>query len=178
MTSSDAADANRTATVASSSWPRRALAAVWARRETLFWTALVVAVLVIQWPMLKGWYYKATGAEAPASAIAWRTDFDAALAEARLTNKPLLVDFSADWCPPCVAMKHDVWPHPQVAVAVNSAVVPLLVDADRDAVLGPRYQVSAIPTVLLIDAGGRVIKRHDGYLPRSGVLRFLAGAAE
>ena len=178
MTSSDAADASRTATVAASSWPHRALAAVRARRETLFWTALVVGVLVIQWPMLKGWYYKATGAEAPPSAIAWRTDFDAALAEAKLTNKPLLVDFSADWCPPCVAMKHDVWPHPQVAAAVNSAVVPLLVDADRDAVLGPRYQVSAIPTVLLIDAGGRVIKRHDGYLPRSGVLRFLAGAAE
>ena len=178
MTSSDAADANRTATVASSSWPRRALAAVWARRETLFWAALVVAVLVIQWPMLKGWYYKATGAEAPQSAIAWRTDFDTAIAEARLANKPLLVDFSADWCPPCVAMKHDVWPHPEVAAAVNRAVVPLLVEADRDAVLGPRYQVSAIPAVLLIDAGGRVIKRHDGYLPRSGVLRFIAGAAE
>ena len=178
MNTSDSAGVNRSVTMAAASGPRRALAAVWARRETLFWAALVVAVLVIQWPMLKGWYYKATGAEAPASAIAWRTDFDAALAEARLANKRVLVDFSADWCPPCVAMKHDVWPHPQVAAAVNDGYVPVLVDADLDTVLAARFQVSTIPAVLMLDAGGNLVKRNDGYLPRSGMLRFLAGAAE
>jgi thiol:disulfide interchange protein len=158
--------------------PRGALAAVWRRRETLFWTALLAVVVTIQWPMLKGWYYKTTGAEAPASAIAWRTDFDGALAEARAGGKRVLVDFSADWCPPCVAMKHDVWPRADVARAVNAAAVPVLVDADRDAVLGARYGVSAIPTVLLLDADGRVLKRHDGYLPRSGVLRLLEESAD
>jgi thiol:disulfide interchange protein len=178
MTRSDAADGNRGAAVAGTPAPRRALAVVWARRETLFWAALVIAVILIQWPMLKGWYYKSTGAEAPPSAIVWRTDFDAALAEARVTNKRVLVDFSADWCPPCVAMKHDVWPHHQVAAAVNGGYVPLLVDADRDTVLAARFRVSAIPTVLMLDAGGNLVKRNDGYLPRSGMLRFLAGTAE
>ena len=28
------------------------------------------------------------------------------------------------------------------------------------------------------DADGRVLKRNDGYLPRSGMLRFLAEGAE
>ena len=157
---------------------RAALQAVWRRRDPLFWAALVAVVLVIQWPMLKGWYYRATGAEAPASAIAWRTDFEAALAEARSANKRVLVDFSADWCPPCVAMKHDVWPHPQVVEAVDAGHVALLVDADRDTVLAARYGVSAIPTVLLLDADGRVVKRNDGYLSRSGLLRFLAETAD
>jgi thioredoxin-like negative regulator of GroEL len=92
-----------------------------------------------------------------------------------LANRRVLVDFSADWCPPCVAMKYDVWPHPQVASAINAGYVPVLVDADRDTVLAARYQVSAIPTVLLLDADGRVVRRNDGYLPRSGMLRFLAG---
>ena len=118
------------------------------------------------------------GVEAPASAIAWRTNLDAALAEARASNKRVLVDVYADWCPPCVAMKHDVWPDPQVARAVDAESVPLLVDADRDTVLAARYQVSSIPTVLLLDADGRVVKRHDGFLPRSGMLRFLSEAAE
>jgi thioredoxin-like negative regulator of GroEL len=128
--------------------------------------------------MLKGWYYRAAGTPAPASALAWRTDFEGALAEARSANKRVLVDFSADWCPLCVVMKHDVWPHPAVAGAINAGYVPVLVDADRDTVLAARYQVSAIPTVLLLDADGRVVRRNDGYLPRSGMLRFLAGAAE
>jgi thioredoxin-like negative regulator of GroEL len=65
-----------------------------------------------------------------------------------------------------------------VAGAVDAGYVPLLVDADRDTVLAARYQVSAIPTVLLLDAGGRVVRRSDGYLSRSGMLRFLAGTAD
>ncbi len=157
---------------------RVALRAVWRRRDSLFWSALLLAFATLQWPMLEGWYYKAAGVEAPASAIAWRTDLDAALAEARGSNKRVLVDFSADWCPPCVAMKHDVWPDPQVARAVDAEYVPLLVDADRDTALAARYQVSSIPTVLLLDADGRVVKRNDGFLPRSGMLRFLSEAAE
>ena len=160
-------------------WPAsRALRAIWRRREHIFWAALLAAVVTIQWPVLKGWYYRATGAEAPASPIAWRTDFDGALAEARSTHKRVLVDFSAEWCPPCVAMKHDVWPHPDVASAVSARFVPVLVDADRDTVLGARYEVSSIPTLLLLDADGRVVKRNHGFLPRSGMLRFLSETAE
>jgi thiol:disulfide interchange protein len=158
--------------------PRGALEALWRRRESLFWALLVAIVVTIQWPMLKGWYYKTTGAEAPASPIAWRTDFDRALAEARSANKRVLVDFSADWCPPCVAMKHDVWPHPEIASAVCAGFVPVLVDADLDTVLGARYQGSSIPTLLLLDADGRVVKRNDGYLPRSGLIRFLSETAD
>lgn len=155
-----------------------ALRALWRRRETLFWAALVAIVLTAQWPMLKGWYYRATGAPAPASSIAWRTDLDAALAEARSANKRVLVDFSADWCPPCQTMKHDVWPHPRVAEAISAGYVPVLVDADRDTVLADRYQVSSIPTILLLDADGRVVKRNNGFLPRAGMLRFLNETAE
>jgi thiol:disulfide interchange protein len=155
-----------------------ALRALWRRREPLFWAALVVAVITIQWPMLKGSYYRATGAPAPASSIAWRTDFDGALAEARSANRLVIADFSADWCPPCQAMKHDVWPHPKVASAISAGYIPVLVDADRDTVLADRYQVSSIPTILLLDADGRVVKRHNGFLPRSGMLRFLNATAE
>jgi thiol:disulfide interchange protein len=139
----------------------------------VLWAALVAALIIIQWPVLKGYYYRATGAPAPASSIAWRTDLNAALAEARSANKRVIVDFSADWCPPCQAMKHDVWPHPQVASAVSAGYVPVLVDADNDTVLASRYQVSSIPTILLLDADGRVVKRNNGFLPRSGMLRFL-----
>jgi len=157
---------------------RRAIGALWRRREPLLWAALVAAVVIIQWPMLKGWYYRAAGAPAPASSIAWRTDLGAALAEARSANKRVLVDFSADWCPPCQVMKHDVWPHPKVASVIGAGFIPVLVDADRDTVLADRYQVSSIPTILLLDADGRVVKRNNGFLPRSGMLRFLTDAAE
>jgi thioredoxin-like negative regulator of GroEL len=60
-----------------------------------------------------------------------------------------------------------------VASAVSAGYVPVLVDADNDTVLASRYQVSSIPTILLLDADGRLVKRNNGFLPRSGMLRFL-----
>jgi thiol:disulfide interchange protein len=156
---------------------QRALRTAWRRREPVMWTAIVALILTVQWPMLKGWYYGETGAAAPASSVAWRTDLGGALAEARSANKRVLVDFSASWCPPCVAMKHEVWPDPDVARAIDAGYIPVMVDADRDNGLSARYRVESIPAVLLLDADGRVVKRNDGYLPRSGMIRFLSDAA-
>jgi thiol:disulfide interchange protein len=148
--------------------------ALWRRREPVLWALVVALVLTAQWPMLKGWYYKATGLEAPASGIAWRTDLDAALAEAKVSGRLVLVDFSATWCPPCLAMKHEVWPDGEVTQAVTRGFIPVVVDVDLNTAASDRYEVPGIPALLLLDGDGRIVRRHDGYLPKAGVLQFLA----
>ena len=142
------------------------------------WALLVVTVLFLQWPMLKGLFYRTTGAEAPKSAIAWRSDFDSALAEARAAGKPLLVDFSASWCPPCIVMKHDVWPDPEVGRAVADGYVPLLVDVDdpRNAEVARRYGSSGIPYVIVLDGDGRVL-RQAAFMSKARALEFLTSGA-
>ena len=157
---------------------RAGLRAAWKHREPVMWAAIFALVVAVQWPTLKGWYYGASGAAAPASAVAWRTDLSTALAEARSTNRRVLVDFYASWCPPCIAMKHEVWPDADVARAVNAGYIPVVVDADHDNGLSSRYRVEGIPAILLLDADGRVVKRNDGFLPRDGMLKFLARAAD
>ncbi len=130
-----------------------------ARHERLLWVAALGAVLLLQWPMLKGLYYRTVGSPAPAPAVAWRTDLDGALAEARRTGKQVLVDFTADWCPPCIAMQHDVWPDPSVGRSLTERYVPLVVDVDRNGAVASRFDVSGIPTVLVLDADGRVVRQ-------------------
>ena len=156
---------------------RRYVRTGWRHREPVLWGTIIVLALTVQWPILKGWYYGESGAVAPASAVAWRGDLTAALAEARKAHKGVLIDFSASWCPPCIAMKHEVWPDAEVARAINAGYVPVAVDADNSKGLTERYNVDNLPTVLLLDADGRVLKRNEGYLPASGVLRFLAETA-
>lgn len=138
-----------------------------ARHERLIWIGLLVVVLLVQWPMLKGLYYRAAGSPPPPSSIAWRTDLDGALAEASRTNKQVLVDFSADWCPPCIAMKHDVWPVPAVGRALAQSYVPLLVDVDRNGAVADRYNIQGIPTVLVLDDTGRVVRQASFFSARS-----------
>lgn len=143
-------------------------------REMVGWAAIVAMVVFMQWPMLKGTWYKRTGAVPPPSAIAWNTDFEAALAQSARSGRPVLVDFAADWCPPCITMKHDVWPDPAVAAAVTDGYVPLRVDVDRRPDLAARYDVAGIPSVKLLDADGRVVAAAS-FLDARGMARFLAG---
>lgn len=143
------------------------------RHERWVWIGVFAIVVFMRWPMLKGYYYKVADVPAPASAIEWRTDFDAALGEARRQGKRVLVDFSADWCPPCIAMKHDVWPDPAVARAIADGYVPLLIDTDKNGVVPERYGVTGIPTILVLDHTGTVL-REGAFLSASGMVAFLS----
>jgi protein disulfide-isomerase len=147
------------------------------RRRLFLWALLIGGLLYLRWPMLKGLYYGATGAEAPASAIPWRTDFTAALAEARASGKPVLIDFTASWCPPCKVMKHQVWPDAEVAQAA-SAFIPVMIDVDEpgNEAVAQRYGVRGIPTILVVDADGRVL-REAAFMSKGGMIDFLKKSA-
>jgi len=145
------------------------------RLDWLVTCGALAFMLIVQWPMIKGTYYRAADSTPAASRIAWRTDLESALHEARQTKRPVLVDFSADWCPPCIAMKHDVWPDDEVEHAVVGLYVPLLIDIDRHGDVAERYGVEAIPTVLMLDGDGRVLRRAN-FLSASGLVQFLEEA--
>lgn len=146
-----------------------------AGHERWLWAALVIAVVIFQWPILKGYYYRAVDQPPPPSAIEWRTNLTDALQEAQRTGRPVLVDFSAHWCPPCIAMKHDVWPDDAVEDAVARSYIPVLIDVDTDSSVAERYGVHAIPTILVLDGNGQVMRR-GSFFSASRMVQFLTGA--
>ena len=112
----------------------------------------------------------------------WRAP-DAALEEARATGKPLLYDFTADWCPPCRLMNEQLFDDRAVATDLDKRFVPVRVlDRQRETgrnapwvdELQRRYRVSAFPTLVVVRASGAEPYRIEGYLGRDAVLSQLA----
>jgi len=144
------------------------------RTNVVLWVGLLGVVLFMQWPMIKGWGYRAANRPVPPPAFAWHTSFAAAQAEAQHEGRLLFVDFQASWCPPCVVMAHEVWPDPEVGRALSAEFVPVSIDVDTDTEgVAAVYAVRGVPTVLVLDSGGRVLRRGT-YMSRNQVLRFLA----
>ena len=141
---------------------------------------VLLAIFYLQWPMVKGSYYRATStssdeASAAVGGLKWGTNFEQALAESEKSGKPVLLDFSASWCPPCQVMKHEVWPNSNVIEAANQYVVPVLVDIDlpENRAIAEKYRVQSIPTLIVVDSKGEVL-RQAGYLTVTEALDFLS----
>jgi thiol:disulfide interchange protein len=84
------------------------------------------------------------------------THYDVALTRAKTTNKPVIVIFSADWCPPCRQMKKEVYPSPQVAALKDQFVWAYLdIDQPSNRSAAAKHSVQGIPHIQFLNPNGR-----------------------
>jgi thiol:disulfide interchange protein len=136
-------------------------------RLILIVTALFIGVFFTQ-QALQGW---------SKDQVNWRYSFNQASAESNETNKPLLVVFTADWCPPCKQMKAWVYSNKNVADAIEAGFIPVKVDLTTEGLpdqnVAERYEVQSIPTMLTLTPAGTPIGRSVGYLNKEDFLNWL-----
>ena len=89
-------------------------------------------------------------------------------------DEPVLVDFWAEWCPPCRVLGPML---DDAAKQLGSSVRIVKVNADESMQLMQRYGITSIPTLILFHNGEEVDRRSgvDGLKPLSD--RALALAA-
>lgn len=112
----------------------------------------------------------------PKDNIPWRTDVAAATAEAKDAGKPLLFYFTAAWCGPCQQMKRTTWGDAAVDARLRSAYVPVKVDVDANPGTALLYDITSVPTVIVLDADGTVERQTTGALPADELLAWLGGS--
>lgn len=83
---------------------------------------------------------------------------------ARKQGKPIIVDFWATWCGPCVQLKKVTFGDDAVKELLAQCEV-IFVDVDEYEKLGSVYGVSAVPDVFLIDRNGQVLDRLQNFEP-------------
>lgn len=93
--------------------------------------------------------------------------FDAQVLEAA---GPVLVEFSADWCPPCRMMEPVL---AELARFYSGRLDVVRLDVDRDQDVSMRYSVMSMPTLMLF-AGGRPVDRMVGFSNASRVRGWVA----
>lgn len=116
-----------------------------------------------------------------AAALTWHQSLEPAVAAARASGKPLLVDLFAEWCGWCHKLEAEVFSSPRFAERAADFVL-LRVDVEdggEGGWLRRRLGVVSLPTLAILDADLVRMGLVDGYAPTSLYLtkisRALAG---
>jgi len=105
--------------------------------------------------------------------IAWRTSYTKAAEEAVELEKPILIEFTAVWCGACRQMQQLTFSDRRLVDYVDSAFVPLVLDADQYSDLVSGFRVEAFPTTLVVSPDLKILKRFTGYQSASTLLPGL-----
>jgi thiol-disulfide isomerase/thioredoxin len=132
-------------------------------KKILLSSALMIAGLMTGW---------AAGADTGPQFL---HDFKEALKAGKKANKPVVLIYSASWCPPCQMMVKEVYPSKEVKEYVNKYVWAYLdVDVAKNMRSAETYGVGGIPRILLVNPAGDFLNDQTGASDPKDFADFLS----
>jgi|TARA_B110000879_G_scaffold24346_1_gene32338 thioredoxin 1 len=88
-------------------------------------------------------------------------------------DKPVLIDFHADWCGPCKVLSPIIQ---EVAKELDGKVRVIKIDVDKNPALTDKFQIRGVPTLMLFK-DGKSVWRQSGVLQKGEIIKQLASFA-
>ena len=83
--------------------------------------------------------------------------------------KPAIIDFYADWCPPCRQLSPLV---EEIAQEYSGKIVVYKVDTDKEKILAQYLGISGLPTLLFIPVKGKP-QASMGFIPKETIVKTI-----
>ena len=129
-------------------------------KKRALWIFLAAVIAIGAYFAHTAWQTQRGEAALKATRLAF-LPLDQALALAKAQGKPVLVDFSAIWCPTCRVLHAEVFTNDEVKLAIAAGYVLSRVDYESPEARAfmQRYDVQRFPSLIVLSAEGMLVRR-------------------
>jgi len=114
--------------------------------------------------------------EPASSKIKWVYDYRQGIEQAKESGKPVMLFFSASWCPPCKILLTTVFSDEDVA-RVSERFINIYVDVDEDTRTRTKYKIREIPAIFFLNSNGEMIEKFSGARTASQFIKTMNAIA-